>query len=63
VYSLKYSGIEKPKKRATPVMKRFLIEFMLVNCKNDSPTEAAKVKIVIKGEREEKKQMLKVKHR
>jgi hypothetical protein len=31
-----------PKKRATPVIKRFLIEFMLVNCKNDSPTEATR---------------------
>lgn len=40
MYSLKYSGTDKPKKRATPVMKRFLIEFMFVNCKNDSPTEA-----------------------
>jgi len=44
LYSLKYSGTENPKKRATPVIKRFLIEFMLVNCKNDSPTEAAKRK-------------------
>lgn len=25
----------------TPVMKRFLIEFMFVNCKKDSPTDAA----------------------
>jgi len=58
VYSLKYSGTEKPKKRATPVIKRFLIEFMLVNCKNDSPTEAAKMKIVIKGEREEENKCL-----
>jgi hypothetical protein len=40
VYSLKYSGIDKPKKKETPVMKRFLIEFMFVNCKNDNPTEA-----------------------
>jgi hypothetical protein len=40
VYSLKYSGTDKPKKKATPVMNRFLIEFMFVNCKNDSPTEA-----------------------
>jgi hypothetical protein len=47
VYSLKYSGIDKPKKRATPVIKRFLIEFMLVNCKNDSPTEAEKNIIII----------------
>jgi hypothetical protein len=36
-----------PKKRATPVIKRFLIEFMLVNCKNDSPTEAEKQKILL----------------
>jgi len=49
VYSLKYSGIDKPKKRATPVIKRFLIEFMLVNCKNDSPTEAEKnITIIIR---------------
>jgi hypothetical protein len=47
VYSLKYSGIDMPKKRATPVIKRFLIEFMLVNCKNDSPTEAEKQKILL----------------
>jgi hypothetical protein len=40
VYSLKYSGTDNPKKKATPVIKRFLIEFMFVNCKNDSPTEA-----------------------
>jgi hypothetical protein len=45
VYSLKYSGIDMPKNRAMPVIKRFLIEFMLVNCKNDSPTEAEKQKI------------------
>lgn len=40
MYSRKYSGMDKPKKRATPVMKRFLIEFIFVNCKNDNPTEA-----------------------
>jgi hypothetical protein len=44
VYSLKYSGIDNPKKRETPTIKRFLIEFMLVNCKNDSPTEAETAK-------------------
>jgi hypothetical protein len=46
VNSLKYSGIDNPKKRETPVIKRLLIEFMLVNCKNDSPTEAEKHKII-----------------
>jgi hypothetical protein len=31
------------------VIKRFLIEFMLVNCKNDSPTEAEKnITIIIR---------------
>lgn len=40
MYSLKYSGIDNPRKRETPVMKRFLIEFMFVNCRNDNPTEA-----------------------
>lgn len=38
--SLKYLGIDNPKKRDTPVMKRFLKEFMFVNCRKDSPTEA-----------------------
>jgi len=47
VYSLKYSGMDKPKKRETPQIKRFLIEFMLVNCKNDSPTDAVKTKLTI----------------
>jgi len=47
VYSLKCSGIDMPKKRATPVIKRFLIEFMLVNCKNDSHTEAEKNMTII----------------
>lgn len=41
VYSRKYSGTDSPKNSETPVMKRFLIEFMFVNCKKDSPTEAA----------------------
>lgn len=40
VNSLKYSGMDKPKKRDTPTINRFRIEFMLVNCKNDRPTEA-----------------------
>lgn len=38
----KYSGIDNPRKIDTPAMKRLRIEFMLVNCKNDSPTAAAK---------------------
>ena len=63
MYSLKYSGIENPKKRATPVIKRFLIEFMLVNCKNDSPTEAERQKgaIVIKGEMKHREAQIKSK--
>lgn len=34
--------MDTPRKRERPVMKRFLIEFILVNWRNDSPTEAAK---------------------
>jgi len=39
--------MDKPKKRETPQIKRFLIEFMLVNCKNDSPTDAVQTKLAI----------------
>jgi len=46
--------MDKPKKRETPQIKRFLIEFMLVNCKNDSPTEAAKTKLAIVITRQKK---------
>lgn len=43
LYSLKYSGTDKPKNKDTPTIKRFLIEFMFVNCKKDSPTEAENI--------------------
>lgn len=60
--SLKYSGIDKPKKRATPVIKRFLIEFMLVNCKNDRPTEAENNrKISLKWRKKQRDGVIKLK--
>lgn len=40
-YSLKNCGIDIPRNRDNPVINRFLIEFMLVNCRNDRPTEPA----------------------
>ena len=40
VYRKKYSGTERPRKMETPTIKRLRMEFMLVNCKKDSPTAA-----------------------
>jgi len=48
VYRKKYSGTERPRKMETPTIKRFRMEFMLVNCKKDSPTAAERQ--IIKGE-------------
>jgi hypothetical protein len=39
-YREKYSGMDKPRKSETPMMKRLRIEFMLVNCMKESPTAA-----------------------
>jgi hypothetical protein len=39
-YREKYSGIDKPRKSETPIMKRLRIEFILVNCIKESPTAA-----------------------
>ena len=40
VYRKKYSGTDRPRKMETPTIKRLRMEFMLVNCKKDSPTAA-----------------------
>jgi len=48
VYRKKYSGTERPRKMETPTIKRLRMEFMLVNCKKDSPTAAERQ--IIKGE-------------
>lgn len=40
LYRKKYSGTDKPRKMETPTIKRLRMEFMLVNCKKESPTAA-----------------------
>ncbi|KAL8236105.1 hypothetical protein R6Q59_017186 [Mikania micrantha] len=45
--SCKYPGIDKPRKKDTPTMNKFLIKSMFMNCKTSNPTEAAKIKIKI----------------
>lgn len=39
-YSLKNWGTDRPRNSESPVMMRFLIEFMFVNWRKDNPTEA-----------------------
>jgi hypothetical protein len=46
-YLEKYSGIDKPRKSETPMMKRLRIEFMLVNCIKESPTAAEHMTVAI----------------
>lgn len=48
VYRKKYSGTERPRKMETPTIKRLRMEFMLVNCRKDSPT-AAESQIKVKS--------------
>lgn len=40
LYRKKYSGTDRPRKMETPTIKRLRMEFMLVNCKKESPTAA-----------------------
>lgn len=40
-YSIKNCGMEIPRKSESPVIMRFLIQFMFVNWRKDNPTEAA----------------------
>lgn len=42
-YSLKYWGIDTPRKRESPTIYIFLIELLFKNCENDIPTAATKI--------------------
>ena len=54
-YSLKNCGIDIPRNSESPVMMRFLIEFILVNWRNDNPTEAENKETSYIKERNKKK--------
>ena len=54
-YSLKNCVIDIPRNSESPVMMRFLIEFILVNWRNDNPTEAENKETSYIKERNKKK--------